>query len=398
MSTEMIIRTCISQENLETLADSLPSYVHSMCSRADVMRIIKINMNIVLTKFEQELQHVSGFHGRDAVIAVDRRVKSAAMTSFDRMFETKIDELPVVEGIWQQWESVEPQPVNPSEPRNLLAQTWSEPYSGPSDFDQIETDPTEPDPLTTQDDDRGSDEGYFDIDSRWRTPEQTVHEYKVQLPDNIVAGKLVELHSVCFDNRTGPTVTRQSNCFYFSEDDHPMHTIKVPVKQWGCMKSLLAWIESAMNRVSDHRYSVGLTSSTTSNGLGHISITGQGKFNLLFEQNPNGIHRTLGFTRRNHKGKSSYRSNAQPTSISPGSDGATVAFGSITWKAGDAPKSVILPPDGVVSICTLDAFGALFDFGEHIIKLRLQQVHLPVQLSNPLVHRGTLAIRSIDST
>lgn len=363
MSREEIIRVCVSKQNIETLLMSLPSYARAMATPHELLRLIKIEMNSALAQAMKQLDHVGRDQARQFVIAIDRKVHAEVSKAISSMCITRIDDLPLIPGLEFSSHDREPETFGESSPLDTTEFQTQQTKQTKINHDQLPSSETteisqyEHLPVSSEMDESGETWEFTGFSS----------SYEIKMPEEWAAGSLIEIVRVSFANETGPLVTSRNNCFYFSEDDHPMHTIKIPVKRWPSLQQLITWIQAEMNRLSSRQYTVSLTPDKRILIIGKAS--GKQTFNLLFEQTPNGIHRVLGFTRRNHKGKTAYRSEPLNERSSP-STSAVVKVADISWKIGDHAKQFSCPSSGLLPVKTMDEFGLLYDFGQHTLRFR----------------------------
>ena len=346
-----IIQTCTSQNNLATIMQALPTHFHEMMSHETLMRTIKRQMNAVLALFEQEYStsHTYTFaEAKGAVVSIDRKVHLGVTAYLGSLCETHIDALPLSQ-----------HSVSPSQ---LLERVHTPPIgascTGSSIVPVVHTDGdasafVRPVPPTDPAVPVASVDGILTITS-------DLPEYEACLDASPRAS--IEIIDVILKHMDSPVVTKTRRCFYFAEDDHPMHTINVPIKLWSSMDALTAWLSGEMNRVGSCSYRVVWLKAEQ-----RVKISGSATFSLLFEQTPNGIHRVLGFARRNHKGKSQYTSDIRTDqSVKQ----FKICINGVSWTKGDSPRAFVCPDDRTVLVKTLDEHGSTFDYGTHTVKMR----------------------------
>lgn len=288
MSRQVIIETCISRENLDTLLGSLPPYTHYIVPPDDLLRLIKMKLNAVLTAYMRSPDPgtLSVAKARDTVVAIDRGVFEAALNVVGAWCTSRIEDLPI-----RSTSSMTLELVGFCSLRSPTRSEGPSLLSTPIDciglpaLDGV----SDKSPLLANDD--------TTVDNIPATDASLV---------NRSAAATNSKASSCTHPRTTEAKaasTEGATCFYFAEDDHPMHTITLPSKQWTQIQDLLAHLAVAINRVGKHRYELVWKSAER-----RVQISASGTFSLLFEQTANGMHRQLGFGRRNYKGKSCYLS------------------------------------------------------------------------------------------
>lgn len=370
MTSQDIIRTCISNENIKTIVYSLPVHFHELMSSECLFRLAKMHMNAALTSFEREQEPERLYSFKEAkglVVSIDRQVVLAVTSSVTPKLQTAIDALP---------SSSHPDPGS----QTTLHGASRDP---PTSLDNLA-----PEPMQTSANEairRASENGHVSEtrensgsdESGLLSIANDQCDYEACL--DATPGELIEIVDVVLTHENGPTVTQQRQCFYFSEQDHPMHTITVPVRHWPTMDALVSWIAGEMNRVGTCSYEAVWLQKER-----RVKISGSAPFDMLFEQTPNGIHRVIGLTRSNHKGKAAYISDEiikQPVSLK-------ACIHGVPWSTGldgnrdpkHKVKSFRCPDDRTVRVCLLDDHGASFDYGAHTITLRRP---MPSGLTNP---------------